>query len=47
LVEAGAAAGFAEKVSAEYRRRTGNQPAVYITGATAGADVVADCASGA
>ncbi|NMC21711.1 MAG: galactokinase [Thermogutta sp.] len=47
LVEAGAAADFAEKVSAEYRRRTGNQPAVYITGATAGADVVADCVSGA
>ncbi|MGQ9605845.1 MAG: galactokinase [Thermogutta sp.] len=41
LVEAGRAADFAERVASEYRRRTGNQPAVYITGATAGADVVA------
>lgn len=46
LVEAGAAADFAEKVGTEYHRRTGNQPAVYITGATAGADVVASAASG-
>lgn len=46
LVEAGTAADFAEKVSAEYHRRTGNQPAVYITGATAGADVAESTTQG-
>ncbi|GAB4142595.1 MAG: galactokinase [Thermogutta sp.] len=45
LVEASAAPGFAETVADEYRRRTGNQPAVYITDATAGADVVVDRAA--
>ncbi len=44
LVEAGAAAEFAEKVGTEYQRRTGNRPAVYITGATEGADVIASAA---
>jgi len=46
LVETDAAADFAEKVSAEYHRRTGNQPAVYITGATAGADVAESTTQG-
>ncbi len=40
LVQEAAATQFAENVSREYRAKTGNEPAVYITGATAGASVL-------
>ena len=41
LVDAGAAAAFASAVAAAYSIRTGLTPAVYVTGAAAGAAVEA------
>ena len=40
LVERGAAGHFARSVAQSYRERTGLEPKVYVTGATAGAAVV-------
>ncbi|GAB6165018.1 galactokinase [Thermostilla marina] len=42
LVEAAGADDFAETVATAYRQETGNEPAVYVCRATAGADVVTD-----
>ncbi|MYD10383.1 MAG: galactokinase, partial [Chloroflexi bacterium] len=41
LVRADAASAFAERVAAKYRAETGNEPAVYITRASGGAETVA------
>ncbi len=39
LVAAESAAGFGEAVATEYRERTGQEPRIYVTGASAGAAV--------
>jgi galactokinase len=42
LVDAQVAQSFAQNVAEQYRRQTGHEPAVYISRASDGAEIVAE-----